>query len=177
MSERSFREPRRRGFEDEVFVPRRPRAFGAAAPRRQLPSGPPLRATVKWFSPEKGFGFVVLEDGSGDAFLHAGVIQQSGHDPADLPSGATLLVRIEIGQKGPQISEVLEVDKSTATVAVRHGPHSGRRPLEGTAVGRQPGRMTGTVKSYNPEKRYGSVEGGQREVFVRARCTVRVSPI
>ena len=118
MSERSFREPQRRGFDDEVFVPRRPRAFGAPTPRRQLPSGPPLRATVKWFSPEKGFGFVVLGDGSGDAFLHAGVVEQSGHDPADLPAGATLLVRIEIGQKGPQISEVLEVDKSTPTAAV-----------------------------------------------------------
>jgi len=80
MSERSFREPRRRGFDDEVFAPRRPRGFGAPAPRRQLPTGPPTRATVKWFSPEKGFGFVVLNGGRGDAFLHARVLEQSCHD-------------------------------------------------------------------------------------------------
>jgi CspA family cold shock protein len=53
---------------------------------------------VKWFSPEKGFGFVVLEDGSGDAFLHAGVVERSGYDPADLPSGTSL--QISSGTKG-----------------------------------------------------------------------------
>jgi cold shock CspA family protein len=32
---------------------------------------------VKWFSPEKGFGFVELSDGSGDAFLHGAVLAQN----------------------------------------------------------------------------------------------------
>jgi CspA family cold shock protein len=88
MSERSFREPRRRGFNDDVFAPRPPRAFGAPAPRRLTPSGPPTGATVKWFSPEKGFGFVVLDGGRGDAFLHASILEQSGHDGATLQPGS-----------------------------------------------------------------------------------------
>jgi cold shock protein len=168
MSEKSFREPRRRGFEDNVFVSRRPRAFATPAPQHQPPSGPPLRATVKWFSPEKGFGFVVLEDGSGDAFLHAGVVERSGYDPADLPSGTSLQIRVGPGQKGPQVSELVEVDKSTATVCPR--TNSARHPSEGTAVGQRLSRMTGTVKWYSPEKRFGfvAIEGGQREVFVHA---------
>jgi cold shock protein len=173
MSERSFREPRRRGFRDEVFAPRRPRGFGAPAPRRPLSSGRLLRATVKWFSPEKGFGFVVLEDGSGDAFLHASVVERSGHDPADLLSGATLQVRVEHGEKGPQVTELVEVDKSTAAVSPR--PNSGRTAAEGAPVGRQSSRMIGTVKWYSPEKRFGfvAVESGQREVFVHATALQR----
>jgi cold shock protein len=180
MSERSFREPRRRGFEDEVFAPRRPHGFAAPAPRfrapaprPQLPSGPPLRATVKWFSPEKGFGFVVLADGSGDAFLHAGVVERSGHDLADLAPGATLQIRVGPGQKGPQVGEILEVDKNTA--AGPPAPNPGKSPPQGPNVGGHGIRMTGTVKWYSPEKRFGfvAVEGGQREVFVHATALQR----
>ena len=35
---------------------------------------------VKWFTPDKGFGFVELADGSGDAFLHVAVLQAAGYD-------------------------------------------------------------------------------------------------
>src|SRR5215467_230651 len=38
----------------------------------------PVSGVVKCFSPEKGFGFVELSDGSGDAFLHGSVLAQSG---------------------------------------------------------------------------------------------------
>lgn len=168
MSERGFREPRRRGFANEVFTPRRPRQSGGTAPQRQTLTGPPVRATVKWFSPEKGFGFVVLEDGSGDAFLHASVVEQCGHNPADLPSGASLQVRIEAGQKGSQVGEVLQVDKTTATVRPQNA--SDRRVAREPVRRGHTTRMTGTVKWYSPEKRFGfvAVEGGQREVFVHA---------
>ncbi len=65
--------------------------------------GPEHDATVKWFNPEKGFGFVALSDGSGDAFLHANTLNQSGHNAVS--PGATLRVRIGQGQKGRQVSE------------------------------------------------------------------------
>ena len=41
----------------------------AEHPAFETPSGPPVRAIVKWYNPDKGFGFVELADGSGDAFL------------------------------------------------------------------------------------------------------------
>ena len=40
---------------------------------------PELDATVKWFNPDKGFGFVALADGSGDVFLHANTLTNAGH--------------------------------------------------------------------------------------------------
>jgi CspA family cold shock protein len=53
---------------------------------------------VKWFSPEKGFGFVELSDGSGDAFLHGRVLAQRGIGVVQ--SGETLEVHVGPGHKG-----------------------------------------------------------------------------
>ena len=50
------------------------------------PTGPPVQATVKWYNPEKGFGFVELATG-GDAFLHVSVVERSGN--STVPPGAT----------------------------------------------------------------------------------------
>ena len=113
--QRDFRPSRRRGFDDDNFeTPRR--SFGAAsgsnAQRFEAPSGPPVQAVVKWYNPDKGFGFVQLADGSGDAFLHVSVVERSGH--GSVPPGATLEVRAGTGPKGPQVSEILSVDSSTA---------------------------------------------------------------
>ena len=77
----------------------------------EAPFGPPASGIVKWFSPEKGFGFVELSDGSGDAFLHGSVLAQSG--TAAVQPGETLEVRVGPGHKGPHITEVLSVDSST----------------------------------------------------------------
>jgi CspA family cold shock protein len=124
---------------------------------------------VKWFNPEKGFGFVVPTDGSADAFLHIGALERSGH--ATVAPGATLQVRIGQGQKGPQVTEVIAVDNSTATAAVTPprrdrdgGWQVSRAPDLGSAV-----EMTGTVKSYNVERGFGFIMpdiGGGKDIFV-----------
>jgi len=98
--DRDFRPNRRRSFDDDNYEPPR-RNFGFAppsGPQFETPSGPSVRATVKWYNPEKGFGFVQLADGSGDAFLHVSVAERSGH--GSVPSGATLEVRTSPGRRG-----------------------------------------------------------------------------
>ena len=103
--DRDFRPNRRRSFDDDNYEPSR-RNFGFAppsGPQFETPSGPSVRATVKWYNPEKGFGFVQLADGSGDAFLHVSVVERSGH--GSVPPGATLEVRTSPGPKGPQVTE------------------------------------------------------------------------
>jgi cold shock protein len=171
---KEFHEKRRRGFDDDDFVPVPRRSkYGnhspappmTAAPMPARSAAPPVAATVKWFNPEKGFGFVAVE-GSGDAFLHAAVLQRAGRE--EVASGATLRVRVGPGQKGQQVTEVLSVDDSTAT-PVR--PRSGgpRAPL-GPAV-----PMAGTTKWYDPNKGFGfvSVQGGGRDVFVHVSVLER----
>ena len=39
--------------------------------------------TVKWFNPNKGFGFIEPENGSGDVFVHISAVQNSGLDGLD----------------------------------------------------------------------------------------------
>ena len=69
--DRDFRPNRRRSFDDDNYEPPR-RNFGFAPPSGPLfetPTGPSIRGTVKWYNPEKGFGFVQLADRSSDAPL------------------------------------------------------------------------------------------------------------
>lgn len=84
-----------------------------------------VTATVKWYNPTKGFGFVTLSDGSPDAFLHASVVQAMGHD--SLADGTTIVCDLSQGQKGPQVAAIHSVDTSTATAP--------RRPAGGDRFG------------------------------------------
>ena len=136
-----------------------------------MAEGPEVAATVKWFNGQKGFGFVELADGTGDAFLHVAVLQAAGRQSV-LP-GAKMRVATAQGPKGRQVARVIDVDESTAT-------EPPRRPREGGGGGmgrgpRDPSRdlasaveMTGTVKWFNTEKGFGFIapEGGGKDVFI-----------
>jgi hypothetical protein len=37
-----------------------------------------ITGTVKWFDPKKGFGFISMDDGSGDVFVHHSGVQADG---------------------------------------------------------------------------------------------------
>jgi CspA family cold shock protein len=102
VGHQDFRNSRRREFDAETYHPQ-PRNFSTrprfSETRFESASDPPVRAVVKWFSPDKGFGFVELSDGSGDGFLHGTVLAQSGISAVQ--PGDTLEVRIGPGHTGP----------------------------------------------------------------------------
>jgi CspA family cold shock protein len=60
--------------------------------------------TVKWFSSEKGFGFITPEDGSADVFVHFSAIQGDGY--RNLDEGQRVEYDVTQGQKGPQAANV-----------------------------------------------------------------------
>lgn len=59
---------------------------------------------VKWFSDEKGFGFITPDDGSRDAFVHFSGIAGEGFRSLD--EGAKVEFEVTEGQKGPQATNV-----------------------------------------------------------------------
>jgi len=62
--------------------------------------------TVKWFSPEKGFGFITQPDGP-DVFVHFSAIEGEGY--RNLEEGQAVEFDVTDGDKGPQASNVRAV--------------------------------------------------------------------
>ncbi len=65
------------------------------------------RGTVKWFSDQKGYGFITPEDGSKDVIVHHSGIQ--GDNFKSLQEGQLVEFEVTSGRKGPQATNVVKV--------------------------------------------------------------------
>jgi CspA family cold shock protein len=110
------------------------------------------QGTVRWFDPERGFGFLAPEDGSADLFVHASEIVGEGGTRL-LREGQVVEFEVGEGERGPQARRV----RATGDVAAD------------TAVG-----VLGTVAWYEPGKGYGfaTPDGGGPEIFVHSSAIV-----
>jgi CspA family cold shock protein len=60
--------------------------------------------SVKWFSAQKGFGFISPDTGEKDVFVHYSAIKADGYK--ELKEGDRVTFEIVQGQKGPQAANV-----------------------------------------------------------------------
>ncbi|MBV9923248.1 MAG: cold-shock protein [Pseudonocardia sp.] len=60
--------------------------------------------TVKWFSAEKGYGFIARDGGGDDVFVHFSAIQGNGFKT--LEQGQNVEFELTKGQKGDQAQNV-----------------------------------------------------------------------
>lgn len=96
--------PRAGGFGDRG-------GFGAPRPPRRnvdLSAAAPLDGVVKWFNPEKGFGFVAGDDGGKDVFVHISVLQSAGVAP--LIDGQRVAMKVVETPKGREAVEISLLD-------------------------------------------------------------------
>jgi CspA family cold shock protein len=86
------------------FQQRPPRSFDA--PRRQvdLSNAVEMTGTVKWYNPDKGFGFITPESGGKDVFIHASVLERAGLAP--LQEGQSVRMGVVQGAKGPEAGTI-----------------------------------------------------------------------
>lgn len=59
---------------------------------------------VKWFNEQKGFGFIEMDEGGKDTFIHMSVLRAAGLD--SLADGQAVEIEVEQGEKGPQAKSV-----------------------------------------------------------------------
>lgn len=127
--------------------------------------------TVKWFDPEKGFGFIAQDDGGADLFVHRSAVGFAG-----LNDGDKVEYEIGFGPKGENATNVVVTEAS-------NNPPRQRRDSFGGGGGGGGGRggssfsdvdieslpvATGTVKRYDAEKGFGFIaqDAGGDDVFV-----------
>ena len=110
------------------------------------------QGTVRWFDPERGFGFLAPEDGSPDLFVHVSEILGDGSTRL-LREGQVVEFDVGEGDRGPQARGV----RVTGAIA------------PDAALG-----VLGTVKWYEPAKGYGfaTPDGGGPELFVHSSAIV-----
>ena len=60
--------------------------------------------TVKWFNAEKGYGFISLDDGGADVFVHFSAIDSTGY--RTLEENQRVEFDVTQGPKGPQAEHV-----------------------------------------------------------------------
>jgi cold shock protein len=126
-----------------------------------LESGFTIDATVKWFNAEKGYGFVELTGGRGDAFVHLKTLRQIGRET--LPSGAKLRAVVRSGSRGAQVIRVIEVDAASAI----ERPARPRRPIPDASTAID---LTGKVKWFDGARGFGFVASDDfgRDVFLHS---------
>ena len=57
-----------------------------------------IKGTVKWFNPQKGYGFIEREDKEKDVFVHSSAARTAN---VELNEGDQLTFEVENGDKGP----------------------------------------------------------------------------
>jgi CspA family cold shock protein len=160
-----------RAFEHagQIGAPGAPSGFEAISESvdRQA-EGATVEAAVKWFNATKGYGFVELSDGRGDAFLHLKTLRETGRQT--LPSGAKVRVVARAGSRGAEVVRIVDVDIKSAIE---------RSPRRSTIDPSAAFDLTGKVKWFDDARGFGFVASDDfgRDVFVHsttlAACDVR----
>jgi CspA family cold shock protein len=130
------------------------------------------KGVVKFFNPQKGFGFIVRDDGGEDVFVHISAVEQAGL--TDLADGQPL--EFTLVDRGGRISatnlriegDPMPVERSGGGGGGAGGDRGPQRQLTGE-------KASGTVKFFNAMKGFGFIQrdDGQPDAFVHISAVER----
>ncbi len=150
--------------------------------------------TVKFFNGQKGFGFIVRDDGGEDVFVHISAVQAAGLEGL----GEGQKVKFSLVDRGGRVSASdLQLDGDVVPVEADRGPpqrdggFGGGAPRGGPGAGGPGGSSggprreltgeagAGTVKFFNPMKGFGFIQrdDGQPDIFVHISAVERAGMV
>lgn len=140
------------------------RGGGGGMPPQVVGEG---KGVVKFFNPQKGFGFIVRDDGGEDVFVHISAVEQAGL--TDLADGQP--VEFTLVDRGGRVSATnLRIEGEPMPVDRGGGAGAGgpQRQLTGE-------KAQGTVKFFNAMKGFGFIQrdDGQPDAFVHISAVER----
>jgi cold shock protein len=127
------------------------------------------KGIVKFFNPQKGFGFIVRDDGGEDVFVHISAVEQAGL--TDLADGQPL--EFTLVDRGGRISATnLRIEGEPMAVERSGGGGGGERGPQRQLTGE---KASGTVKFFNAMKGFGFIQrdDGQPDAFVHISAVER----
>ena len=135
------------------------------------------KGVVKFFNGQKGFGFIVRDDGGEDVFVHISAVEQAGL--TGLAEGQPL--EFTLVDRGGRISATdLKIEGEPLPVEDRGPPRSERGAGGGAERGGPQRQLTGekasgTVKFFNAMKGFGFIQrdDGQPDAFVHISAVER----
>jgi CspA family cold shock protein len=142
------------------------------------------RGVVKFFNAQKGFGFVVRDDGGEDVFVHISAVEQAGL--TGLAEGQPL--EFTLVDRGGRISATdLKIEGEPLPVQDRGPPREERGAAGGFGGGDRGGpqrqltgeKASGTVKFFNAMKGFGFIsrDDGQPDAFVHISAVERAGMV
>ena len=81
-----------------------PRPQHSSRSQVDLSSAVEMTGTVKWYNPDKGFGFITRQDGGKDVFVHASALERAGLPP--LQEGQAVRMQVVQGAKGLEVGAI-----------------------------------------------------------------------
>jgi CspA family cold shock protein len=127
------------------------------------------KGIVKFFNPQKGFGFIVRDDGGEDVFVHISAVEQAGL--TDLADGQPL--EFTLVDRGGRVSATnLRIEGEP--MAVERSGGGGNAGPQRQLTGE---KASGTVKFFNAMKGFGFIQrdDGQPDAFVHISAVERAS--
>jgi CspA family cold shock protein len=121
-----------------------------------------IEATVKWYKPEKGYGFLSSGNDTEDIFLHFSVLDKYGC--LNVKAGDRIICEVGSGNEGRRALDVLGIKFISRELG--EAPDVPQNYLD---------KLEGTIKWFNPFKKYGFVtpDDGLSDVFLHTSVLLK----